>query len=259
MALTPWDDIADAEIAQDEPFTEELALKYRAQMYHLKQVIVGDGPYRGRWPHAHRADESPLTAPYSGNLLKDFCPDDDDGGSWTRSGYTISNDNGIETTTTILHHAWQMLMYPAAVSKSAMGGADLTVSFTVKPKAGAPAAGELWFGIADGSSSAYKAGCKGVITASGITTTKRYYMQLAGAIVGTFSTDCRMLIRNGTTPPNAALYITGIDVRAGLVVPYVEPGMNENTAVHDDWAKFSVSRIFAKDVQITNVIAVVGV
>lgn len=264
MTLKAWASIAAGEYDQDSPFDVTLATKLRDRFLHLKQILDGDSIHAGKYPHSHDGDgSSALSGPYSGNLVKDFCPDSGADGEWRYSGFSTSNDNGIETTTTTAHYAYQLLMYTASVSKATIGsGADLTVSIMVRPKTGAPTTGELWFGIADGATT-FKANCTGKITASGITTTKRYYMHLTAASVGSFSTDCRVLIKNGTTAPDAQLYVSGIDVRAGLALAYPEPAMNEDSSdgEHDDWKRFSLTSmpIYEKATAITSATSVTGV
>lgn len=259
-----WTNIPSTDLDQDSPLTTTVLESYRKNQVHLKEILLGTGEYRGETPHVHDGrEDGEIGAASSENILSDSAVST--GGAayaWTTSGWTTNAANGFDTTTTAGHSSYQILYRQPAQSKAAFGtsGADIVIALYVKAQGTLPTAGELWFGLSDGSTSAYVAGCKGVIAFGSVTSAwKRFYMALS-AKGGGAATDLRILLRNGTTAPNQKLWVTAVSANLGSSLTYWAPGMNESITAHVAWNYYSIGPpVFEKATSITNATAISGV
>lgn len=240
-----WTDISTGVVDQDSEVDVTLWEAMRRNQVFLKEVLYGTGSFVGNVPHAHLGTEdAAVSFASTPNLLSDSAPDIDSTRGWTVSGYTVQDDKGFLTTTTANHYASQIIAGLASVSKAAMGaGADMMLSIFVRAQSTVPTAGELHFGLADGATpTTFKTGCKGVISYTSITTAhQRFYMPLLAATTGSWTTDCRFLLKNHSTAPNQPLLVTAMAACIGAQLIYWSPGLLDNELLHENWHHYGIS------------------
>jgi hypothetical protein len=264
-----WTTISNARIDANSPGDTDLVTDMRDNLEFLRELFLGSNTTIASVPHVHAGvTDGSVDAMTSDNILVNSAPDDDGDGDWSTSNVSIESDRGFLVSTTELASAYQIFTTRADLSKAMLGssGADMVISLFVKAKTSAPTAGVLSFGLADGSATAYQAGCRGDIAFGSITTSwKRFYMTLT-AKGGGASTDNRFLLLNGWST-NAALdqqvIVTCMAVNFGRSLTYWMPGVTEasgNDDTHDDWRRYGLTDVpcWERATAITNATAVTG-